>query len=62
MCWKVKTPKVNTDISGAQLVPQTDAATPDSPQFGGTEDTFNKAKGKKKLTIERNSTYNPTNL
>lgn len=62
MCWKVKTPKVNTDVSAAQLVPQTESETPESPQFGGTEDTFNTAKGKKKLTINRNSTLNPTNM
>lgn len=61
MCWKVKTPKINTDVSAAQLVPKTEAETPDSPQYGGTEDTFNQTKGKKKLTINRNSAFNPTN-
>ena len=63
MCfWKVSTPKVNTDVSAAQLVPQTDAVTPDSPQFGGSEDTFNKKKGRQQLTIARNGVYNPTSL
>lgn len=63
MCfWKVSTPKVNTDVSAAQLVPQTDAVKPDSPEFGGTKDTFNKKKGRQQLMIERNGVYNPTSL
>lgn len=63
MCfWKVSTPKVNTDVSAAQLVPQTDAVTPDSPEYGGTSDTFNKKKGRQQLTIARNGVYNPTSL
>ena len=61
MCFKVKSPSVNTDVSAAQLVPQTEAETPDSPEYGGTEDTFNQKKGKQKLTIARNGVYNPTN-
>lgn len=63
MCFfKVKTPSVNTDVSAAQLVPQTDAVTPDSPEYGGTQDTFNKKKGRQQLTIARNGVYNPTSL
>ena len=63
MCfWKVKTPKVNTDVSAAQLVPQTDAPPPDSASYGGTEDTFNKRKGRNQLTINRNGVYNPVSL
>lgn len=62
MCWKVKTPSVNTAVSGASLVPQTDAPEPDSPEYGGTNDTFNKKKGRKQLTIERNGVYNPTSM
>lgn len=62
MCFKVATPKVNTDVSAASLVPQTDAPTPDSALYGGTEDTFNKRKGRQQLTIQRNGVYNPTSM
>ena len=61
MCWKVSTPKVSTAVPAANLVPKTDAATPDSAQLGGSEDTFNQKKGRKQLTINRNSSFNPTN-
>lgn len=61
MCWRIKTPSVSTTVPAANLVPKTDAATPDSAQFGGSEDTFNQKKGRKQLTIDRNSSFNPTN-
>lgn len=62
MCFKVKTPSVSTpSVSASQLVPQTDAPEPESPMYGGSEDTFNKRKGRNQLTIKRNSSYNPTN-
>ena len=61
MCWRIKTPSVSTAVPAANLVPQTDAATPDSAQFGGSEDTFGQRKGRKQLTINRNSSFNPTN-
>lgn len=61
MCWQIKQPKVSTEVPAANLVPQTNAATPDSAQYGGSEDVFNKRKGRKQLTIDRNSSFNPTN-
>lgn len=62
MCWKIKTPSVNTDVSASSLVPETNAKDPDSPEYGGTTDTFNKKKGRQQLTIARNDVYNPTQL
>lgn len=63
MCWKISTPQVaNTEVTASQLVPKTEAAEPDSPAFGGSEDTYNRKKGRKQLTIERNESYNPTNM
>lgn len=62
MCWKIKTPSVNTDVSASSLVPETNAKDPDSPEYGGTADTFNKKKGRQQLTIARNGIYNPTQL
>lgn len=62
MCFKVKTPSVNTDVSGSALVPETNAKEPDSPEYGGTSDTFNKKKGRQQLTIARNGAYNPTSM
>lgn len=60
MCWKM--PKVQTPgITASQLVPKTDAEEPDSPLLGGSEDTFNKRKGRHQLTINRNSGYKPMN-
>ena len=60
MCWKM--PKVQTpNVSASQLVPQTESPEPESPIVGGSEDTFNKSKGRQQLTIQRNSGYNPTN-
>lgn len=62
MCWKM--PKVQTTaptVQASQLVPQTEAPEPESPIVGGSEDTFNKRKGRQQLTIQRNSGYNPTN-
>ncbi len=61
MCWRVKTPSVNTSVPATNLVPKTDAPTPDSAQLGGSEDTFGQKKGRKQLTIDRNSSFNPTN-
>ncbi len=61
MCFRIKTPSVNTTVPATNLVPQTNAATPDSAQYGGSEDTFAKKKGRKQLTIDRNSSFNPTN-
>lgn len=62
LCFKIKTPSVAApQVSASQLVPQTDAPEPDSPELGGSEDTFNKRKGRNQLTIKRNSSYNPTN-
>lgn len=62
MCWKVKTPSVNTTVPASSLVPQTDAPEPESVEYGGTKDTFNKRKGRKQLTIQRNGAYNPSNM
>ena len=62
MCFKVKTPSVNTDVSAASLVPETNAKEPDSPEYGGTNDTFNQKKGRQQLTIARNGVYNPTSM
>lgn len=62
MCFKVSSPKVNTDVSASTLVPQTESKTPDSPEYGGTNDVFAKKKGRQQLTIERNGVYNPTSL
>jgi hypothetical protein len=63
MCFfKVKTPSVQApQVPASQLVPQTDAPEPESPMYGGSEDTFNKRKGRQQLTIKRNGSYNPTN-
>ena len=61
MCWRIKTPSVSTAVPAANLVHKTDAATPDSAQLGGSEDTFNQKRGRKQLTIDRNSSFNPTN-
>lgn len=62
MCWKM--PKVSTPqptVQASTLVPQTDAPEPESPIVGGSEDTFNKRKGRQQLTIQRNSGYKSTN-
>lgn len=60
-----KTPKISTpqiQTTAAQLVPSTSAEEPDSPQFGGTEDTFNKRKGRNALKINLDKGgYNPVN-
>lgn len=62
MCFKVKTPSVQApQVSAAQLVPQVETPEPESPVIGGSEDTFNKRKGRQQLTIQRNAAYNPTN-
>ena len=61
MCWKVKTPHVDTSVPATNLVPKTDAPTPDSAQLGGSEDSYNQKKGRRQLTIDRNSSFNPTN-
>lgn len=62
MCFKVKTPTVNTDVSGSALVPSTESKEPDSPEYGGTNETLNQRKGRKSLTIARNGVYNATNM
>lgn len=62
MCFKVKSPSVNTDVSGATLVPETNAKEPDSAVYGGSNDTFNQKKGRQQLTIARNGVYNPTSM
>lgn len=62
MCWKIKTPSVDTSIPASTLVPQTDAGIPESPEFGGSQSTFNKKRGRQQLTITRNGSYNPTNF
>lgn len=62
MCWKM--PKVSTPqltVQASSLVPQTDAPEPESPIVGGSEDTFNKRKGRQQLTIQRNGGYKSTN-
>lgn len=56
---KISTPQVQ--VPASQLVPETDAPEPESPLLGGSDDTFNKRKGRQQLTIARNSGYNPTN-
>lgn len=57
---KISTPQVQT--TAAQLVPSTSAEEPDSPQFCGTEDTFNKRKGRNALKINLDKGgYNPVN-
>ena len=63
MCFfKVKTPSVQAPtVAASTLVPETTAQEPDSPIYGGSEDTFNKRKGRQQLTIKRNANYNPTN-
>ena len=61
MCWRIKTPSVSTAVPASTLAPQTNAPTPDSAEFGGSEDTFKQKKGRKQLTIDRNSSFNPTN-
>lgn len=58
-----KKPKIKTqpvEVSAAQLVPETKAPAPEAPSVGGTNDNYNKRKGRKQLTIERDS-YNPVN-
>lgn len=55
----VSTPQVQ--VPASQLVPETDAPEPESPLLGGSDETFNKRKGRQQLTIPRNSGYNPTN-
>lgn len=60
MCLKM--PKVNTSslqVTGSQLVPETQAKTPETAELGGTNDK-NEKKGRKMLTIDRG--YNPMNL
>ena len=48
-------------MAASTLVPETTAQEPESPIYGGSEDTFNKRKGRQQLTIKRNANYNPTN-
>lgn len=49
--------------TAAQLVPSTVAEEPESAQYGGTEDTFNKRKGRDslKINLNRGTGYNPVN-
>lgn len=61
MCFfKVKTPSVQAPTASA-LVPEVNSPEPESAMYGGSEDTFNKRKGRQQLTIKRNAVYNPTN-
>lgn len=65
MCiFKIKTPKVSqVETTAKDLVSETTAEEPESPQYGGTEDTYNKAKGKSALRINKmNQNYNPLGL
>lgn len=66
MCFfKVKTPSVaNTSVTASQLVPQTEAPTPETYVAGGTDDTsIAKRKGRNSLIIKRDTSnsYNPVN-
>lgn len=61
MCFKMPKPKA-PEITGMQITPETNAEEPDAPIYGGTEDTFNKRKGRQQLTIARGKGYNPTNI
>lgn len=72
MCWRIPKPKVSSQydantVTGADLVSQTTSETPESPVFGGTEDTYNSVskKGKSGLKIKQDTTkpdYNPVNI
>jgi len=65
MCF-MKTPSIDTSlpvVTGRQLVAETTAETPDSPQLGDPDDIYKKKKGKSSLLINRSSdAYNPTNM
>jgi len=61
----VSTVKQDTGITAKDLVEQTNSKEPESPVYGGTEDTYSKAKGKSALKIDRVNTtqsYNPLTL
>jgi hypothetical protein len=63
---KVETVKnTTTGITAQDLVPKTEAPEPESPAYGGTDDTYSKAKGKSALKIDRvgdSTSYNPLSL
>ena len=63
MCFfKVKTPSVQAPtVAASTLIPEVNSPEPESAMYGGSEDTFNKRKGRQQLTIKRNAVYNPTN-
>jgi len=51
MCFKVKMPSVG--LTGRDLVPQTDAPTPDSPHFGDDTSDSPLRRGKSLLMIPK---------
>lgn len=55
MCvFKVKTPKVSQiETTARDLVSETTTTEPEAPVYGGTEDTYTKAKGKNRLKVAR---------
>lgn len=55
MCiFSVKTPKVSQiETTAKDLVSETTSQEPESPLYGGTEDTYNKTKGKNALKINK---------
>ena len=61
----VSTVKQDTGITGKDLVAQTDSQEPNSPVYGGTDDTYKKSKGKSALKIDRvgdSTSYNPLSI
>ena len=69
MCFfKIKTPKITTVTQGTgmtakDLVPETTSEEPESPLYGGLDDSsLNKKKGKSALKVSRGAVgggYNP---
>lgn len=66
MClFKVKTPQVSQlETPATDLLPQTNAAEPESPAYGGTEDASSKRKGRNalKINLSTGSSYNPVSI